>query len=59
MNRIAIFRGSNVGAIPEYAAATERLDQACVRRGIGLVYGGSSVGLMRQLADAVSVEGER
>jgi uncharacterized protein (TIGR00730 family) len=57
MNRIAVFCGSNVGAIPEYASATERLAQVCVRRGIGLVYGGSSVGLMRQLADAVSVEG--
>jgi uncharacterized protein (TIGR00730 family) len=57
MDRIAVFCGSNIGAIPEYAAATERLAQVCVRRGIGLVYGGSSVGLMRQLADAVSVEG--
>jgi len=57
MDRIAVFCGSNIGAIPEYAAATERLAQVCVRRRIGLVYGGSSVGLMRQLADAVSVEG--
>jgi len=57
MKRIAVFCGSSVGAIPEYAAETSRLAQICVRRGIGLVYGGSSAGLMLQLANAVSVEG--
>ena len=33
MNRIAVFCGSNMGVIPEYAAATERLAQVCVRQG--------------------------
>jgi uncharacterized protein (TIGR00730 family) len=57
MKRIAVFCGSRTGAIPKYAEATDRLAHACVRRGLGLVYGGASVGLMRKLAEAVSNAG--
>jgi uncharacterized protein (TIGR00730 family) len=57
MRRIGIFCGSNTGAMPDYSAATVDHAHACVRRGIGIVYGGASVGLMRDLANAVSIRG--
>jgi uncharacterized protein (TIGR00730 family) len=52
MQRICVFAGSSPGAQPEYAQAAGRLGRALAERGLGLVYGGSSVGLMGVLADA-------
>lgn len=57
MKRIGIFCGSNAGMMPDYSAAAVDLAHACVRRGIGIVYGGASVGLMRDLANAVTIRG--
>ncbi|MDQ6717941.1 MAG: TIGR00730 family Rossman fold protein [Gemmatimonadota bacterium] len=51
MRRVAVFCGSNVGARSEYSAAARSLGRALASRGIGLVYGGSNVGLMSVLAD--------
>lgn len=51
IRRIAVFCGSNIGARPEYVAATKSLGRALASRGIGLVYGGSNVGLMAVIAD--------
>ena len=48
---MAIFCGSNPGARPEYAQGVRALGKALSERGIGVVYGGSSVGLMATLAD--------
>jgi hypothetical protein len=45
--------GSNPGRRPEYLATVEELAAALVRRRLGLVYGGASVGAMGVLADAV------
>ena len=53
MNRICIFCASSPGNRPEYAAAAEEMATELVNRKIGLVYGGSKVGLMGVLADAV------
>jgi uncharacterized protein (TIGR00730 family) len=53
MNRICVFAGSSPGVRPEYAAAARALAAELVRRGLGLVYGGGSVGLMGVLADTV------
>ena len=53
MKRICVFCGSSPGSRPEYRAAAEELGTELVRRNIGLVYGGTSVGLMGVLADAV------
>jgi uncharacterized protein (TIGR00730 family) len=53
MKRICVFCGSSPGSRPEYRAAAEELGAELVRRNIGLVYGGTSVGLMGVLADAV------
>lgn len=40
-----------------YAAAARALGTECARRGVGLVYGGGSVGLMGIAADAALAEG--
>ncbi|MBG0791220.1 MAG: TIGR00730 family Rossman fold protein [Desulfovibrionaceae bacterium] len=51
MKRICVYLGSNPGNRPEYAEITRRLGRELAARGLGLVYGGSSVGLMGRLAD--------
>ena len=53
MRRICVFCGSSPGAQPAYAEAARAMGRALVARGLGLVYGGGSVGLMGIVADAV------
>jgi uncharacterized protein (TIGR00730 family) len=55
--RLCIFCGSSPGARPDYAAATEELATLLAQRGIGVVYGGASVGLMGLLADSALAAG--
>ena len=50
MKRICIFCASSPGNRPEYAAAAEEMATELVNRKIGVVYGGSKVGLMGVLA---------
>lgn len=57
MRRVCVFCGSSKGARVEYTVAAKALGQALVKRNIGLVYGGSNVGLMSVIADAVLAEG--
>lgn len=57
MQRICVFAGSNRGVRPEYAQAAEALGKELIKRGLGLVYGGASVGLMGVLADVVLAGG--
>jgi hypothetical protein len=57
VKRVCVFCGSSAGARPEYAEAARALAREVVRRGLGLVYGGGSVGLMSILADAALAEG--
>jgi uncharacterized protein (TIGR00730 family) len=52
MNRICLFCGSNVGARPVYAEAARDFGRALAARGMTLVYGGGSVGLMKVAAEA-------
>jgi uncharacterized protein (TIGR00730 family) len=52
MSRICVFCGSSPGANPSYVAAARGVALELGRRGLGLVYGGGSVGLMGALADA-------
>ena len=52
MKRVCVFAGANVGVQPAYAAAARALAAACAERGLGIVYGGGSVGLMGELAEA-------
>ncbi|MGH2775190.1 MAG: TIGR00730 family Rossman fold protein [Actinomycetota bacterium] len=55
--RICVFCGSSHGANEGYAQTAKDMGEALARRGLGLVYGGGSVGLMGVLADSVLAEG--
>lgn len=57
MKRICVFCGSNRGERPAYTAAARALGELFVREGITLVYGGGSVGLMGEIADATLAAG--
>jgi uncharacterized protein (TIGR00730 family) len=56
IRRLAIFCGSNPGARPDYVEAAHAFGRLLAQRGIGIVYGGSNVGLMAALADAMMDE---
>jgi len=59
MKRIAVFCGSSPGNDEIFAEKAYLLGQSLAERGIGLVYGGASVGLMGIIADGVlSKKGE-
>jgi uncharacterized protein (TIGR00730 family) len=55
--RVAVFLGSSVGRQPEYAVAAADFGRQLARAGVGIVYGGASVGMMGALADAALAEG--
>jgi uncharacterized protein (TIGR00730 family) len=55
--RVCVFCGSSAGANPRHRAAAARLGALLVERGLALVYGGGSVGLMGVIADAVLAAG--
>jgi hypothetical protein len=57
MRRVCVFCGSSLGVDPRAAAAARALGSTLASRGLGLVYGGASVGLMGELADAVLERG--
>lgn len=52
IQRICVFAGSQPGYRPVYAEQADRLGRLLAELGIGVVYGGGSVGLMGVLADA-------
>jgi len=53
IRRLAVFCGSNPGARPDYVEGARAFGHLLAERGIGVVYGGSSVGLMSAVAEAV------
>ena len=57
LKKICIYCGSNPGRGDSYLAAARELGTAIAQRGIGLVYGGASVGVMGTVADAVLAAG--
>ena len=57
MRSVCIFCGSNTGAGDAYADATRALAGAVVKRGLRLVYGGGSIGLMGVLGEAALAAG--
>ena len=57
MKRICVYCGSNPGRNPDFLQAAEALGQALVDRGLGLVYGGASIGVMGAVANAVLAHG--
>lgn len=56
---MAVFCSAGDGARPAYRAAAEELGRALAQRGIGLIYGGASAGLMGAVADAALAGGGR
>ena len=52
LRRVCVFCGSNPGRDPRFLEAARQLGRTLARGGIGLVYGGASVGLMGAVADA-------
>ncbi len=57
MKCVCLFAGSNSGKRSIYQEVALELGQALVARGLALVYGGGSVGLMGIVADAVLAAG--
>lgn len=57
LKRICVYCGSSEGRNAAYTIAAERLGRLLAGQGIGLVYGGANVGLMRILADAAMTAG--
>jgi hypothetical protein len=59
MKRLCVFCGSSPGADPAFASAARQLGVLLADRKIGLVYGGASVGLMAEIANAaMAAQGE-
>ncbi len=57
MPRICVFCGSSMGHRPEYKSAAEDLGRSLAENGIGLIYGGANVGLMKIIADTMLLKG--
>ncbi len=53
LKSLCVYCGSSAGRDPAYAEAARALAAAMVARGIRLVYGGASVGIMGAVADEV------
>lgn len=53
LRSLCVYCGSNAGRRPVYREAARAFARAMTARGIGLVYGGSSYGIMGALADEV------
>jgi uncharacterized protein (TIGR00730 family) len=59
MKNICVYCGANSGSNPAYLEAAVTLGRAMAEAGIGLVYGGASVGLMGEIARTVLDTGGR
>jgi len=57
MKTICVYCGSSPGLLPDYRESARRLGIEMAARGLGLVYGGASVGVMGAVADAVLQQG--
>jgi len=57
LRRVCVYCGSTSGNRPSFAVAAAGLGQLLAREGIGVVYGGASVGLMGIVADAALAAG--
>lgn len=57
MKRLCVYCGSSRGVSPAFATAARQLGEAMVARNLELVFGGSHVGLMGVVADAVLAGG--
>ncbi len=53
MKNICVYCGSSAGTNPDYITTAHRLADCLTESGIGLVYGGASIGVMGEIADRV------
>jgi uncharacterized protein (TIGR00730 family) len=59
IRNVAVFCASATGANPAYRVAAEELGRALATRNIGVIYGGSNVGLMKAVAEgALTADGK-
>jgi uncharacterized protein (TIGR00730 family) len=59
VKNVCVFCGSSMGRRPAYARAAQALGTSLAGSGLGLVYGGGSIGLMGVVADAALEGGSR
>lgn len=59
IRNVCVYCGSGKGGDPAYAAAARTLGRALATAGVGLVYGGGSLGLMGEVARATLKHGGR
>lgn len=59
ISNICVYCGSSEGSEPLFIEAAERFGRILARSGVGLVYGGASIGIMGALARSVLAEGGR
>ena len=57
MKSICVFAGSNMGGHPDYKAKAAELGRHIAHNQYKLVYGGSNIGLMGEVANAVLQNG--
>ena len=57
MKSVCVYCGSSPGKLPAYREAARALGHEMVARGLDLVYGGASIGVMGAVADAVLERG--
>lgn len=57
MTNLCVFCGAGDGRLPAYGAMADALGSEMAHRGVGLVYGGTSIGLMGRIAGAVLAGG--
>lgn len=57
LTSICVYSGSSWGARPAYAEAARRLGRTLAARGLRLVYGAGSVGLMNEVAESALAAG--
>jgi uncharacterized protein (TIGR00730 family) len=56
-HRLCVYCGSGPGRTPDYMIAARNLGKAMAEAGVGLVYGGGSIGLMGEVARNVLAHG--
>lgn len=59
ISSVCVYCGSHKGDDPKWRRAAERLGRGLAERHIGLVYGGGTIGLMGEIADAALAAGGR
>jgi uncharacterized protein (TIGR00730 family) len=57
VKRVLVFCGSSPGRLPEYSERAAELGRVLASRGLEIVYGGASVGLMGAVADSALAAG--